>query len=91
MGKKKLRSTYTSRGERGPDVKITNAVRSDWNTSPDKDIAKQDAFLKGKKVYLTIDNPNPNETAKRKIRVPANEVWGDFRERAKGYTGLDAR
>ena len=33
------------------------------------------AFLKGKKVMLTVPNPNTNETNKRFIRVPANTVW----------------
>ena len=33
------------------------------------------AFLAGKRVMLTIANPNKNETNTPYIRVPANEVW----------------
>ena len=40
---------------------------------------KRDAWAKGKRVMLTIANPNNNETNKPFIRVPANEVWGDWR------------
>ena len=33
------------------------------------------AFREGKKVMVTIENPNKNETNKRFIRVPASQVW----------------
>ena len=33
------------------------------------------AYLQGKRVMLTIANPNKNETNKPFIRVPAHEVW----------------
>jgi len=39
------------------------------------------AYIKGKRVMLTIPNPNTNETNKRFIRVPANEVWKTVRRR----------
>ena len=35
---------------------------------------KQDAFQKGKRVMVTIPNPNTNETNKRFIRVTAQEA-----------------
>ncbi len=82
MGKKKLRAKTTSKGLRkNSDPKISNLIRSTWVGSSDQLIAKLDAFLSGKNVMLTIENPNPEETAKRFIRVPAKQVWGDFRER----------
>ena len=33
------------------------------------------AFKSGKNVYLTIPNPNTNETNKKFLRVKASEVW----------------
>ena len=33
------------------------------------------AHLEGKRVMLTIENPNKNETNKRMIRVPASTIW----------------
>jgi hypothetical protein len=40
------------------------------------------AFMRGKNVVLTIENPNKNETNKRMIRVPAADVWrrGNFKK-----------
>jgi hypothetical protein len=36
---------------------------------------KQAAYAVGKRVMLTVPNPNTNETNKRFIRVPASDVW----------------
>ena len=36
---------------------------------------KMKAFKQGKDVYVTIPNPNKNETNKRFIRVNAKTVW----------------
>ena len=33
------------------------------------------AFYKGRRVILTVPNPNTNETNKRFIRVNARDVW----------------
>ena len=72
---KKKRDTYTSKGERkNVCKKITNAMRRDRSLL-DTITIKSDAFNKGKKVYLTIPNPNSNETNKPFIRVPAKHVW----------------
>lgn len=35
------------------------------------------AHKKGKRVMITIANPNKEETNKRFIRVPASTVWKD--------------
>ena len=37
------------------------------------------AHRKGKRVMVTIANPNPNETNKPFIRVPGSEVWKSIR------------
>ena len=75
MAKKKSKDQQTSAGER-PNVnkKIINLVRKD-KTFLVKTLAKQNAFKSGKKVMLTIPNPNPNETNKRFIRIDAKDVW----------------
>ena len=33
------------------------------------------AFRKGKMVWLTIPNPNKNETNKKFVKVIASDVW----------------
>lgn len=75
MAKNKSKDKQTSAGER-PNVnkKILNLVRKD-KTFLVKILAKQNAFKSGKKVVLTIPNPNPNETNKRFIRIDAKDVW----------------
>jgi len=76
MGKKKSRAKYVSKGERHA-IAPENRVKRD----PIKNILdKQEAFSKGKKVYFTIPNPNPNETNKRFIRVEGKLLYGDFRK-----------
>jgi hypothetical protein len=76
MGKKKQRSTQTSKGERRCVARATiKALRKDYMQSSDRVNNQLAAFLKGKNVMLTIPNPNKNETNKRMIRVPAAEVW----------------
>lgn len=76
MGKKKQRSTQTSKGERRCVARATiKALRKDYMQSSDRVNNQLAAFLRGKNVMLTIPNPNKNETNKRMIRVPAAEVW----------------
>jgi threonine aldolase len=76
MGKKKQRSTQTSKGERRCVARATTkALRRDYMQSSDRVNNQLAAFLRGKNVMLTIPNPNKNETNKRFIRVPAAEQW----------------
>ena len=69
------RESYTSKGER-PTVsrRWKKLMRKDVMQT-DRTYNQWDAFVKGKKVMLTIPNPNKNETHKRFIRVPAKEYW----------------
>lgn len=83
MAKKASGKTYTSKGlHSNVSRKTLNALRSD-----DSDRRRvenvQDAYLKGKNPWITIDNPNKNETNKRFIRVRANDVMKHPKERAK--------
>ena len=69
------RDTYTSKGQ-GRNVRkdITNALRRERSLL-DNTRSKYEAFMKGKKVFVTIPNPNTAETNKPYIRVPAEQVW----------------
>ena len=71
MGKKKSRASQTSKGERR---NVTNGL-SDDRSELEKVNDKMNAFLKGKNVMLTIENPIKSETKKPFIRVPAKEQW----------------
>lgn len=84
MGKKQSSGKhYTSKGIVGVDRKILNAVRRDRPETVNM-LNKFKAFLDGRKVYVTIDNPNPLETNKRKIRVLMKTLYGD----SKNYRNL---
>ena len=76
MGKKRQRTKYVSKGERNPiDPRWRKEYRREYNGSTAQMQNKLEAWLMGKKVMLTIENPNKNETNKRFIRVNANDVW----------------
>ena len=77
MGKKKSRASQTSKGERRNVAKsIRKLMRREYLSSGVARVNNQmDAFIKGKRVMLTIENPNKTETNKRFIRVPASEQW----------------
>ena len=47
-------------------------------TPLEKVMLKMDAWAKGKKVFLTIENPNARETKKPFLRVPAEQVWKKY-------------
>ena len=77
-GKKSSGKHYTSKGEHNNVSRwLKKACRKDYveNRSVERVNNQMTAFLKGKRVMLTIENPNKNETNKKFIRVPANEVW----------------
>jgi len=76
MGKKRQRAKQVSKGERRPiDPKWRKQYRREYNGSTAQMQNKLEAWLAGKNVMLTIENPNKNETNKRFIRVNANDVW----------------
>lgn len=88
-GKKSKGKNYTSKGERPNVAKSTRkAMRRDYleNHGVERVGNQMKAFLKGKRVMLTIENPNKNETNKRFIRVPAGEVWktGSYTMKSSG-------
>lgn len=77
MGSKASGKHYTSKGER------ISSTSTRSNDPADRTMNVQKAYLAGQNPWVTIDNPNKNETAKLKIRVRANELWGNPKERQK--------
>jgi len=72
-------SGYISSGERRNVAKsTTKLMRREYleNNQVQRAINQYQAYLKGKKVMLTVANPNKNETGKPFIRVNARDVWG---------------
>lgn len=80
MGKKKLRAKYTSKGT-GESVAKSNRVEI---SLIDKELNKLKAFHQGRKVMVTIPNPNTNETNRKFIRVNAATIYGDWKSHAAG-------
>ena len=74
MGKKRTRAKQVSKGEIGRPMR---SRKRHWEEGYHSDRIRNqlNAFLKGKLVMLTVENPNKNETNKPFIRVPAHEVW----------------
>tara|TARA_X000000950_G_scaffold288701_1_gene406865 strand:- start:7074 stop:7313 length:240 start_codon:yes stop_codon:yes gene_type:complete len=76
MAKKKKSSGYRSQGLFPTQSRsVTKASRREYMQS-DKRIANQlKAHKLGKRVMLTIKNPDKSDTKQRYIRVPSTEVW----------------
>lgn len=74
-GKKSSGTTYTSKGQRPNVSKDTTRKMSQETSTLDLNLNKVRAMRKGKRVMVTIPNPNTAETNKPYIRVPATEVW----------------
>lgn len=66
---------YTSKGERRSSM--PTAV-----SDPAQRLLNQKAaWIRGRRVMLTLENPNKAETAKRFIRVDGFTHWGNPKER----------
>ena len=77
MSGSKTKTSKTSKGERKSiSPAICRAVRAE-RTYLQKIMFKQKAWQKGQNPWVTISNPNTNETNKRFIKVRANQEWGD--------------
>lgn len=59
--------------------KITNAARREYLGSPERIMNQLSAFRAGKRVVVTIANPNKEERNKPFIKVLASSVWKDPR------------
>lgn len=88
MGKKTKRAKYTSKGgPRGVSKDTLKSMRSD-RTDSDKIIDKLKVWSRGKRVMVTIPNPNKNETNKRFIRVEGTHpaAFGPWKREEKRLT-----
>lgn len=65
MGKKRSRSKKTSKGERRSIAKASIPVQ----TEADRIFHKLEARKRGHKVWMTVPNPDPNNTKARFIRI----------------------
>lgn len=84
MAKKKQRSKYTSKGQhKNVSSSITKAVRKEIDAI-DSLINKLEAWSKGRRTMVTVENPNPNETNKRFIRLEGNVVFGPWKRVIEG-------
>jgi hypothetical protein len=80
MGKKKQRSHQVSKGERSNVANwLINAVKKDLSGAQ-KMVNIVRAWRDGKNPWVTIENPNQNETNKKYIKVKANHYFGDFKK-----------
>lgn len=75
-GKKASGKHYTSAGvHSNVSRSITNANRRDYMASGERLMNQLKAYHAGKRVMITIPNPNPEITNQRFIRIPAREIW----------------
>lgn len=83
-GKGSSGKTYTSKGERSNvSSKTLSGIRKE-KYEGDKMLDLQRAWVKGQNPWITIENPNKNETNKKFIRVKMNETsLGNPKERQK--------
>ena len=81
MAKKSSGVSKTSKGIHSTvSASILKAVRLERTPAEDM-LNKMKAYAAGRNPWLTIDNPDPKQRNRRKIRVRANEFWGSPKER----------
>lgn len=85
MGKKGGKSKgFVSAGVHSNVSSSTRRLMRAGKSEGDKLIDKQKAWLKGQNPWVTIDNPNKEQTNKRRIRVRMNDLMrGSAKDREK--------
>jgi hypothetical protein len=83
MGKKRIRKTVTSKGQRRSIVAGVKEVRRD-RSPVEKALNKLMAWKKGQNPWITVPG---TQTNMQFIRKRANDVWGDPRHVANIYRG----
>jgi hypothetical protein len=83
MGKKASGKTYISKGIHSNVSRSTLAGMREGRDPSEKVINIQKAWLANKNPWVTIENPNKEQKDKLFIRVRANELWGNPKEREK--------
>lgn len=75
-GKKSSGKTYVSAGSNSNvNRSVLRHVRAAKIASGDRVINQLKAFRAGKRVMVTIENPDKNDTSRRFIRVSADTIW----------------
>ena len=74
-GKKSSGNNYTSKGERNNVSRSYSKAERRERSLLEQYTNKMKAFKGGRTVYITIPNPNKNETNKRFIKVDAKTIW----------------
>ena len=72
---------FVSQGQHSNVTKNTRNAMKRARTGAEQELNKTKAYWAGKNPWITIPNPNQNETNKRFIRVKANTLWGTPKER----------
>jgi nitrate reductase alpha subunit len=67
---------FISQGKHSNVSKSTLRLMRAAKTSADKMIDKQKAWLKGQNPWITIENPNKEQTNRRHIRIRMNDLMG---------------
>lgn len=81
MGKKvRCRSKKTSKGQRASISKSTIRLVRQSRSEGDKMANKLAAWRAGKKGWVTIANPNPNETDKPFVKISFDRHFGHGRD-----------
>lgn len=87
MAKKRMRSKYTSKGQRkNVSKKIMGPYRSN-RTFADEWAGKLEAWAKGLPVNVTIENPNKEETNRKFITIPLTQYIGHYKPQRKMVPG----
>lgn len=83
-GKKSSGKHYTSKGERkNVASSLLNGIRSERSGADDM-LNKQRAWMNGSNPWVTMENPNKEQTNKKFIRVRYNDLMhGSYKELEK--------
>lgn len=85
MANKSAKTSYTSKGIHSTaDRGLLNSVRAE-RSKVDVALNLIEAHKAGRNPWITIDNPNTKETAKRRIRIKANDLWGSPKDKSREY------
>ena len=83
MAKKSSGKTYVSQGVHSNVSRSTlNGIKRERDPA-EKIINIQKAWLKGQNPWVTIANPNKEQTDRKFIRVKSNILWGNPKDRSK--------
>jgi len=82
MPKEKIKGKLSKGLRFAVDPSLTKSIRADRSYLTQLNILRK-AWSKGYNPWVSIDNPNGNETNKRKIKVKLNSIWGKFGEKKR--------